>query len=101
MDRISPVAGNVGAGLSQETFSATAAQESIRQLRQTLAKAASVVNSSGLIGAGREVTYTVDATTKVPVVKVVDTESKEVVAQWPPEYLLRLAEELKSSGRNS
>ncbi len=44
-------------------------------------------------GEGREVTFSLDPATKAPVIKVIDTATKEVISQWPPEYLLQIAAE--------
>jgi hypothetical protein len=51
------------------------------------------LNDAGYAGEGREVTFSVDPATKIPVIKVVDTATKEVIEQWPPEYLLAMAAE--------
>jgi uncharacterized FlaG/YvyC family protein len=68
---------------------------------RTVSAAVQTVNDSGYLGSGREVTFSVDQTTKVPVVKVIDTSSKEVIEQWPPEYLLQLAADAKKLTRDS
>jgi uncharacterized FlaG/YvyC family protein len=63
-----------------------------RELTRSVAKAVSQLNESGYAGEGREVLFSVDRSTRLPVVKVVDTSTKEVISQWPPEYAIRLAE---------
>src|ERR1700723_3341789 len=71
---------------------------------QTRAVAAGVraLNNAGYAGEGREVTFSVDPTTKVSVIKVIDTATKEVIQQLPPEYLLQLAAEIDGhKGRDS
>jgi uncharacterized FlaG/YvyC family protein len=70
-----------------------------RALTRSIAAAVQTVNDAHLAGEGREVTFSFDHTTRLPVVKVLDTSTKEVVQQWPPEYLLRLAEEASKTTR--
>jgi uncharacterized FlaG/YvyC family protein len=53
--------------------------------------AVETVNNAGSAGDGREVTFSLDQATKRPVIKVIDTNTKEVLSQWPPEYLLQIA----------
>jgi uncharacterized FlaG/YvyC family protein len=65
----------------------------VRARTQALVSAVQVLNQSGIAGIGREVTYSTDSTTKQLVVKVVDKESKEVVAQWPSDYALQMAQD--------
>ena len=62
---------------------------------RSVASAAVAVNQSGILGENREVTFSVDQSTHIPVVKVVDTDTKEVIDQWPPEYLLQMAAQTK------
>jgi uncharacterized FlaG/YvyC family protein len=59
------------------------------------------VNDAGYPGDGREVTFSVDQATKRPVIKVVDTSTKEVLQQWPPEYVLQLAADAEKLTRDS
>ena len=58
---------------------------------RSVASAASAVNQSGILGDKREVTFAVDHSTHRPVVRVLDTDTKEVIDQWPSEYLLQMA----------
>lgn len=103
MDRINARYGATGVGGAHEVpvSSAETGIDKIRELRQILTSATRTLNQVSFAGQGREVTFSVDTVTKRPIVRIVDTESKEVVAQWPPEYLLRMAEELKPKKRNS
>ena len=58
---------------------------------RSVASAASTVNQSGILGENREVTFSVDQSTHIPVVRVLDTDTREVIDQWPPQYLLQMA----------
>jgi flagellar protein FlaG len=62
-----------------------------RALNRSVSAAVQTVNDAGYAGDGREVTFSVDQATKRPVIQVVDTSTKEVLQQWPPEYLLQIA----------
>lgn len=77
----------------------TTAEE--RAHNRSVSAAVQTVNTSGFAGDGREVTFSIDQATKRPVVKVVDTLTKEVIQQWPPEYLLQIAADAKKLTRNS
>jgi flagellar protein FlaG len=59
------------------------------------------LNESSYAGEGREVTFSVDPATKQPVVKVIDTATKEVIRQLPPEYLLQIAGDDATDARDS
>ena len=72
-----------------------------RALNRAVASGVQALNDAGYPGAGREVTFSFDQATKRPVVKVVDTSTKEVLEQWPPEYLLQLAADTKKLSRDS
>ncbi len=64
-------------------------RELIRSVRQ--------VDAAGLFGEGSELTFAMDRDTRRPVVRVVDSRTREVLWQAPPEYLLRVAEVLGQS----
>jgi flagellar protein FlaG len=72
-----------------------------RALTRAVASAVQTLNDAGYAGAGREVTFSLDQATKRPIVKLVDTSTKEVLEQWPAEYLLQLAAEAKKLTRDS
>ena len=72
-----------------------------RTLMRSISAAVRAVNESQYLGADRSVTFSVDHASRMPVVKVVDTSTHEVVEQWPPEYLLRLAAYAKKLTRDS
>jgi len=97
---VTPLVGLTGALASAVPSSAsTTAQQ--RQFNRAVADAVRTVNGSGLLGSDREVTFSVDQATRMAVVKVVDTSTNEVLEQWPPEYLLRMAALTKEPTRDS
>lgn len=67
-----------------------------RAEQQRMVQAVKAVNDAGLFGDASELTFSYDRATRKMVLKLVDRETKEVIRQIPPEYLLRLAEDVKS-----
>ena len=65
-----------------------------QQERRELVRAVKKTNESEFYGKDRELQIAFDRTTKRSVVRLVDKETKEVVRQFPPEYVLRIAEDL-------
>ncbi len=60
-----------------------------------LVQAVRAVNAAELFGGESELTFVIDRRSQMALVRVVDKKSGEVVRQFPPEYVLRLSEELK------
>lgn len=65
-----------------------------RTEQRQLVQAVQAVNGAQIFGDGTELTFAFDRHTKGPVLRLVDKETKEVIRQMPPEYVLRLAEDL-------
>lgn len=66
--------------------------------RRQLLEAAQSVNGSGVLGENQLV-FMLDRQTHRAVFRVVDRTTQQVVAQIPPEYVLRLAQDLGSSAK--
>ena len=66
-----------------------------RAERVALVQAVRVVNAAQSFGPTSEVTFSLDRTTNKPIMRIVDRETKEVIAQLPPEYLLRMAAQFR------
>ncbi|MBZ5611661.1 MAG: flagellar protein FlaG [Acidobacteriia bacterium] len=62
--------------------------------RRRLIQAAKSVNDSGILGRNQLV-FLIDSQTHRPVIRVEDRETHEILVQIPPEYVLRLAEDLR------
>ena len=62
--------------------------------RRELIQATKSVNESGLLG-HNQLVFLIDRTTHKPVMRVEDPDTHEVVLQLPPEYVLRLAQDLQ------
>jgi uncharacterized FlaG/YvyC family protein len=63
--------------------------------RRQLVQAVKAVNDSGQLGRDQLV-FLIDSHTRRPIIRVEDRETHEVVMQIPPEYVLRLAQELNT-----
>ncbi len=72
-----------------------------RALSRSVSAAVQQLNDAGYPGGGREVTFSVDQATKRPIIRVVDTSTKEVIQQLPPEYVLQIAAEVDKLTRDS
>jgi uncharacterized FlaG/YvyC family protein len=78
--------------------SAASSQVSVAEAaqRRQLLEAAQSVNESGVLGQNQLV-FLLDRQTHRAVIRVVDRTTQQVVSQIPPEYVLRLAQDLGSS----
>lgn len=61
--------------------------------RRELIKAAAIINRTGGVGEKSELVFVIDPTSRKAVMELVDRNTREVVMQLPPEYVLRLAAE--------
>ncbi|HET8549348.1 MAG TPA: flagellar protein FlaG [Bryobacteraceae bacterium] len=62
--------------------------------RAELILAIGAVNESALFGDEYELTFSLDRGTRRPLLQLVNRETREVIRQIPPEYVLRAAREL-------
>ena len=62
--------------------------------RRELIQAAKSVNSSGVLGEQNELVFVINPGDHRAIMRLVDRNTHEVVMQVPPEYVLRLAEDL-------
>jgi uncharacterized FlaG/YvyC family protein len=79
---------------------AASAQVSVAEAaqRRQLLEAAQSVNESGVLGQNQLVFF-LDRQTHRAVIRLVDRTTQQVVSQIPPEYVLRLAQDLGSSAQ--
>ncbi len=63
--------------------------------RAKLVQAVKTVNESNALGNENELTFVFDRTTHRTLTRVINRNTKEVVMQIPPEYVIRMAEQLK------
>jgi uncharacterized FlaG/YvyC family protein len=72
-----------------------------RTLTQEVSKAVKQLNDAGYAGKSNEITFSIDRVTRLPVVKVVNISTNEVLNQWPAQYLLQLAATYEEQTRDS
>jgi uncharacterized FlaG/YvyC family protein len=82
------------------SFPAASPQVSVEEAaqRRQLLQAAQSVNESGILGRN-QLQFTLDRATHRAVIRLVDPNTHQVVSQIPPEYVLRLAQDLGSSAQ--
>ncbi len=85
-------------GYSLALSPAISAQEASE--RRQVMQAAKTVNDSGVLGRNQLV-FLVDRKTHRPIIRVEDRQTHAVVFQAPPEYVLRLAENLGNPAQTS
>ena len=89
------------APVSPVHVAATDATANQRAVTQAVVTAVRKVNDSGYLGDGKEITFSFDRASRQPVIKIVDSQSGEVIDQWPSDYLLQIAAENSTDVRNS
>ena len=86
-----------GLGAVPVTAPAPAAPDQAAENRD-IVQAVKALNAASTFGDTNELTFLMDRTTKLPVIRIINRKTKEVIDQIPPEYVLRLAEELRQPG---
>jgi uncharacterized FlaG/YvyC family protein len=74
------------APVAASTVSASATRE--------VASAVQALNQNGAAGPGREFSIAIDGKTRVPVVRIVDSNTNELIEQIPSQYILDLAQQI-------
>jgi uncharacterized FlaG/YvyC family protein len=59
-------------------------------------QAVKALNATEMFGQDNEVIFQMDRQAKRMVIQIVDRQTKEVVSQIPPEYVVRLSEDMKN-----
>ena len=72
---------------------APAPSERAPEIHQII-EAVKAINKSGQLGDQNELSFTFDRTTKKPIIRIVDRESRRVIRTIPPEALKSLAQEI-------
>jgi len=67
----------------------------LRAEDRELIQAVKALNATEMFGQDSELTFVLDRETRRPLVRIVDRETKEVIRQIPPEYALRMADDLR------
>jgi len=63
--------------------------------RRELIQAAKAVNTSGALGEQNELVFVLNPGSNEAILRLVDRKTGEVMLQLPPEYVLRLAQDLR------
>jgi uncharacterized FlaG/YvyC family protein len=79
----------------------TSAGDARRAITRDVADGVARLNEIEYAGQGREITFSIDRATRLPVVKMVNTNTNEVVDQWPAQYVLQLAADYAKSTREA
>jgi uncharacterized FlaG/YvyC family protein len=66
--------------------------------RRELIHAVKALNAAEAFGDKNQLTFALDRETHRAVVRIVNRNTNELVRQIPPEYVLRMAEDLKTNG---
>jgi uncharacterized FlaG/YvyC family protein len=74
-----------------------AVQPGERAFRHAVVSAVRELNAAGYAGEGREITYSIDPGSRRPIVRVVESQTKEVIHQWPAECALAIAAEINQT----
>jgi uncharacterized FlaG/YvyC family protein len=85
---------SINSALNLSRTGAYVSAEQAAQRRQVI-QAATSINGSGMLGRN-ELVLSVDGQTHRPIIRVEDRETHEVIFQVPAEYVLRLADDLRS-----
>ncbi len=91
MNTVNPIQ---GAGQAMATAIAPMPPERTAEQREII-QAIKAVNATEMFGQNSELTFVLDRQTHRPLVRIVDRKTNELIQQIPPEYLLRMAEDLK------
>ncbi|MBZ5596286.1 MAG: flagellar protein FlaG [Acidobacteriia bacterium] len=91
------ITGVNGVGPIPAATPAPVAPEQVAENRD-IVQAVKALNAASSFGDSNELSFMLDRNTKLPVIRIVNKNTKEVVEQIPPEYVLRLAEELRHPG---
>src|SRR5260370_1591687 len=90
------IRGFKGVGQTPVSSPAPVAPEQLAENRD-LVQAVKALNAAASFGDNNELIFLLDRNTRLPVIRIVNRQTNEVVEQIPPEYVLRLAEELRQS----
>ncbi len=88
---ITPITSNILAAVSPPT---PVAQVAPRPASREVATAVQTLNDNGSAGPGRQFSIAIDSKTKVPVVRIVDSSTNELIEQIPSQYVLDLAQQI-------
>ena len=77
------------------TSTSVSGMEQPSQTRDVV-QAVKALNATEMFGQENELTFQMDRQAKRMVIQIVNRQTQEVVSQIPPEYVLRLSEDIKN-----
>jgi flagellar protein FlaG len=86
----------VARSLQPEPAAPVSTTEQPTQTRD-IVQAVKALNATEMFGENNELIFQMDQQSKRMVVQIVNRQTKEVLSQIPPEYILRLSEDLKNT----
>ena len=96
-DVVMDITGVNGVGPIHVSAPAPAKPEQLAENRD-LVQAVKALNAAASFGENNELNFLMDRNTRLPVIRIVNRKTNEVVEQIPPEYVLRLAEAARNGG---
>lgn len=75
--------------------SQNAATQETRAENRQVSQAVRQLNEAGALGDDSELTFALDRHTGRALVRIVDKKTNELIRQIPPEYVVRMAEEMR------
>jgi uncharacterized FlaG/YvyC family protein len=87
-----------GAGAAATSLAAIPTPERVppeqAAANRDLVQAVKAVNEAGTFGDNNEITFQIDRASHLPLVRIIDRTTNQVVEQIPAEYILELAQSL-------
>jgi flagellar protein FlaG len=90
------ITGINGLGINPVSAPAQVAPDPVEN--RDVIQAVHALNAAQYFGDNNELSFLLDRQTRLPVIRIVNKKTKELVDQIPPEYILRLAEQFRQQG---
>ncbi|MGB7761436.1 MAG: flagellar protein FlaG [Bryobacteraceae bacterium] len=78
------------------SMTAVSVPSEIASQNREVIQSVKALNGSAMFGQDEELDFQMDSATKRMVVRVINSNTKEVISQIPPEYVLNMAQNLRS-----
>ncbi len=88
VSRIAPIA-------SPQSASQREVHPDVAARNRVVSSAVRTANEYHLFGQDRELVFALDPDTSQPIVRLIDAESRTVIRQIPPKYVVELAKEMR------
>jgi flagellar protein FlaG len=84
-----------GTGPTMATTAVAPMPPEITAEQREIVQAVKAINASELFGQNNELTFVLDRESHRAIVRIIDRKTNELIRQIPPEYVLRMAQDLK------